>query len=644
MDIQSLEKSIDEFEAEVIVGTKKFKGFKEKEILKLLDDFSKFVYKTTEKYPDLKNFYLKFGKVIYWIDYDELRELSGNEDEKIKKDDEEIMGIVKEEIKNYNTQYILIGKSKIDSSYKEILEIEKIKNACKDIGIRDLEIEKSEDKFKAIKNYLRKEDNFLLSYENSSYYSNSNSNYDKLQNFINNILGINYKIDKEKLLKDKISKVLEKENIRLAIWKSDESIYFIMAIPEFSLYNYLDESRFISSNSYGDNNICIFDYDINDNDFNFFEDNKFIGKINEVHKFLTNDELQKLIRKDKLQKQIETQKDNQTTNLNKKIETEFAEKGEITLNSIKRTKRGYFQFQNQKIGFKGNNILKVNYEENDFNNIFDDVCYNFRHIHFYNNKDKAICWVGNFKVTLKEIRSYYYIEDIRINQKEVEEVLKKAICFNKLKDYKDFLKEVSRCSIKIHNVINSGLVYDLNNDRWERDKIFSTIKVTRKNNKNYIQYKKELFKISNINRLMDMQKWEYKTSNIHIIATTLSEFSELNYDKALLVLKDGLQGYRLAKKRAKELLEETIKKLNIQRIDVDNSEISGKGYLVTGKSGKKYFIKEDLKVYEYPNFKYICIVDKGRIGNLNSTDLLISRLYACQNDTYLKEKVHTLNR
>ena len=636
MDLKELEDKIKEFKAEIIVGTKKFKGFTEKEVIKILDDFNIFVSKTLEKYPDLEDFYFKIGDLTYHISQGYSGRIEELEKDKIKEDSKEHIGIVKRETGNYASEYILIGEKQIDDSYKEMLEIESIKSICSEIQLRDLKITKTEDKFKAIKNLLRDDNNFI---KNDDYSDSS------IQTFINKVLEIDYKIS-EKTEKDKIFKVLEKENIRLALYCKSEyggrKIYYILAIPEFSLYNYLDEGRFIF-NDYND--IYIFDSDVNKDDFNFFNNNNFDNKIKENLRFLTNDELQKLMRKDKLQKRIEGQKQEQENDLNKKIADEFKKNGEIALNSIRRTKKGYFHFQNQKVGFDNFNVLSIDYEEKDFNNIFNGICFSFVNNNKFDEQNKKVCWLGNFKVTLQEKGDYNYIEGLRINKGEVEEVLRKGICFNKLKEYRNFLKEVSKCSIKIHNIINSGLVYNLNRDKWANDKIFSTIKVTRKNGRHYLECKEELFKISNINRIMDSQNWSYKDSSTHLISSILSEFSELSYDNALLVLKDGLKGYRLAKKKAKELLDETIKKLDIQRIDVDNSEISGKGYLVTGKSGKKYFIKEDLKVYEYPNFRYICIVDKGQIGNLNSIDLLISRMFALCNDnvTADKELIYTLN-
>ncbi len=638
MELKQLENKIKEFKAEVIVGTKKFKGFTEKDVLKILDDFNNFVSETLEKYPDLDNFYFKIGDLTYYISQGYYGKIEEMEKKKIKEDSKEHIGIIKKGTNSYTSfEYILIGEKQIDEGYKEMLEVEMVKNVCSNIQLSNLELKKAKDKFKEIKNLLRiREQNFIM---------NDDYGDDSIQTFINKVLGIDYKISDEKE-ENKIFKVLEKENIRLALYRNSEythrKIHYILAIPEFDLYNYLDEGRFINSDY---NNICIFDYDTNKDDFNLFQKDNFSRKMKENLNFLTDDELQKLLRKNKLQKQREEQKQSQEKDLSIKIKDEFKKNGEITLNSIKRTKDGYFHFQNQKVGFKNYNIMEKDFEEKDFNNMFDSVCFDFVYNRSFDEQNKKVCWLGNFKVTLKKITDYNYIEGLRINKGEVEDVLKKGICFNKLEDYKNFLKEVSKCSIKIHNIINSGLVYNLNSDRWSGDKIFSTIKVIRKNGRHYLKNGDELFKISNINRIMDSQNWSNKDSNTHLIASVLSEFSELSYDNALLILKDGLKGYRLAKKKAKELLDETIKKLDIKKIDVDNSDISGKGYLVTGKSGKKYFIKEDLKVYEYPNFRYICIVDKGQIGNLNSIDLLVSRMFALCNDdvTADKELIYTLN-
>ena len=196
-------------------------------------------------------------------------------------------------------EYILIGEKQIDEGYKEMLEVEMVKNVCSNIQLSNLELKKAKDKFKEIKNLLRDSNNFIMNED----YSDNN-----IQIFINKVLGIDYNISDEKE-ENKIFKVLEKENIRLALYRNSEythrKIYYILAIPEFDLYNYLDEGRFINSDY---NNICIFDYDTNKDDFNLFQKDNFSRKMKENLNFLTDDELQKLLRKEKLQNQIKGQK------------------------------------------------------------------------------------------------------------------------------------------------------------------------------------------------------------------------------------------------------------------------------------------------------------------------------------------------
>jgi len=162
----------------------------------------------------------------------------------------------------------------------------------------------------------------------------------------------------------------------------------------------------------------------------------------------------------------------------------------------------------------------------------------------------------------------------------------------------------------------------------------------------FIKYKNKEYRISNINNLITAQDWSYKSLNTHILAGLLEKNSQLNYDEAIDCIKLGLKRYRESIKKAKQLLQETIKKLDIKLIDVENSEVNGKGYLVTGKSGKQYLVTEGLKVYRYPQMSYICIINKGKVGNLNTTDLLISRIYALKNDSVManSDMIYTLNK
>lgn len=614
--------------AEVSVGIKKYKGIKSEKVLELLDEFSNFVKETKAKYG-LDKFYLTIGNKIFeyknYYDEENLQEI--NKQDIIKKSDDN-MGI----IKTQDGKILLIGKSEMGEQYKKILEKERLVTIFKNItGTEEnIDISTKEDinMFKEIKSWLRKEEN---------HYSIDNSyDYEKINLFLKEIMKTDYRINKrnenEKEEKNKIFKVVEKENIRVAFWYLNNGYcYYLIAIPEFEMYNYLDEGRFISKEY---RKLRIFDFDVDKKDFDFFENN---DNLREAIAFITKEQLQRIIGREKTKQLIEQKKENQEEELETKIKEELRTNKEVVLNGIKRTKDGFFHYQNQKIGYENYDVLSVDYKEKDFNAIFHNICFSV------GNNDYAISlWVGNFKVDITRKGNYWYIEGRRINRSEKAEVLEKALCYLNSEDYRKFLREVSKCSIRIHNALSSGIVYNLRG-KWNEEKIFSKVEIVRKKNRHYIKLNKNLFRIHNINKLFDMKNWEYRNRNTKTIAEVLEKETELKYNQAILVIKEGLKDYRISLKKAKELLDNTISKLGIKKIEVDNSELSEKeGYLVKSKSGKEYFITTNLKIYEYPKFRYICVIDKGKYGNLNRTDLLISRLYAIYNDTQTKELIYTL--
>ncbi len=594
-----------EFLAEIKVGVKDF-GIPIDNAVKGFNEFCKFINDIQEKYK-VDEFVCNMGKfgIKYKYDYEIVK--------KFKID----LGIV------YNEK--VISKKDIETEYKKVFELEEIKkiifNLDGSLKLDDLKDKK--DFWKMLKQRLREENNYVL---NSSSLGGINP-------FLK--LFFDGEIKEEDLKDNKINKVFEKENVRFVVAK-DNSIYFILAIPDFEFYNYLDENRgFYHSYT----NPLILDYDTPKEDLELLNEINLSNLGLDGLVYIDNKRLNGLISKEKNKKRIEELKGKQEDDINKQIENVFNKKKKITLNGITRYKNGFIEYQNNKIGFKGYMVMNIGKEENDFNNMFNEIVSNF----VWNREGhKTSLYCGNFKIKMERINERWHIDNIRINEGERKEVLEKALCYEKKKEYKKFLEEVSKCSIRIHNVLSSGLRYNLTSRRYNEDEIFTKIKCIRKKGKHYIVYNNKDYRISNIGYLISAQSYQSKTINTHTLAESLDRHTELNYDKAINCIAQGLKEYKEAIIKAKKLLSETIKKLNIQNIEIENSEHSGKGYLVEGGSGKKYFVSEEQKVYQYPQMRYICIINKGRVDNLNSIDLLISRLYACKNDDVLKDKIHTL--
>lgn len=610
-------------------------------VMKLLDELEILIKETEKKYSSLSIFYfLKLENTFFTI----------NDYRDMDKYEKEIKALPNFKIGILYSGNVITSED-ISEKLTEMLEKEESQRILQNIH-SDFSEYKGKDYLNHLIGLIRSEskEQGYRKIENYQFTKEINDDL-KLKKVIKIFFDVDIDTDKLKP-SEKIIKVFEKDNLRCALSVSKSGYYdktneyhLLFALPEWEFYNYLDEKRY-----YVNGVISDFELPKKEIDFLFEEKkdlrrnlrNKGMDYCEEDIFYSTKEEIkscQKAFERKEILKGRKEEEENEVEDNIKKL---FKEKGEITLNGIKRIKEGFFEYQNNRIGYNGFDVLNIETEENDFNEIFNNIVMNYL---LKGNFDKRDLECGNFKININQRQSknysnMYYVEGIRINAIEREDVIKRAICYQNKKDFKEFLIEVSRCSINIHNALSTGLTYSIKED------VFTNIQLVRKSNYNFILFGKEKYRISNINALINLQNINYgyygnNRFNAHILAEHLEKNSTMDYNKAIEIIKEGLKGYREAIKRAKELLSDTIKQLEISELEVDNDNYQGKGYLVKGKSGKQYFITEKLGIYEYPNFKYICVIDKSPI-KLNKTDLLVSRMYALSNDSMIADKVYTL--
>ena len=617
-------------------------------VLKLLDKLGSLIKETRINYNSLDiDYFLKLEKTFFIID-DNYRDNEEHDKTKaIKELQDFTIGII------YNDN--LITNENITEKLKEMLDKEENQRVLTNIHSNFSDF-KGTDYLQFLIKIIRNE-----SEDERAFRSIRNSHFKKE---ITEDLGLkkvikiffNEDINPDKLkASEKIVKVFEKDNLRCVLsvsysnWNNQKNYELLFALPEWEYYNYLDEGRFYV-------NDVISDFELSRKETNFLKDEKTYllrnlrnkGRIDLDDVFYSaSEEIKSSQKAHERKKILKNREKEEQYEVEESIKKLLDKKGNITLNGIKREKEGYFEYQDNRIGYKGFNVLEIENEENDFNEIFNKIVWDYLHIHNRSVSEVSLglepLECGNFNITIKtkiskDGSSRYYVEGIRINKNEREDVIKRAICYQKKKDFKSFLKEVSRCSIKIHNVLSTGLTYSIKED------VYTNVQLIREANYHFIVFEKSKYRISNINSLINLQSrggYYHSDFNAHSLAECLEKNSLLNYEKAIEVIKEGLKGYKEAIKRAKELLKNTISQLKISELEVDNNEYNGKGYLVRGKSGKQYFITDNLKIYEYPNFRYVCVIDKSPI-KLNRTDLLISRMYALSNDSMIADQVYTL--
>ncbi len=604
-----------------------------------LDKFKKFVFETETNFPTISEYYMKLKKGYLVCDTSSY--YHGIKIEEDKKITIKKMGV------KLKDEYLEV--TELSDKINKVLEISNLnsivssmfgytRHYSNEVDER-FKIEKDKQEFfDKFKPHLKKEENNYLEIHdgNPEGFFKAFFNYDCESE--------EEQKREENLKCGEIFKVLEKDNMRFVLIKgSFNNNKFLVCNPDYELYNYMDEKRKILLNY---RNNFIFDEETKAEDIDTFENEVNLSQFPNHFNYLSKEDFKKFVSSAKSKKRMEEVKRSQEEALTNKIRGEIEEKGEVVLNGIKRLKNGFFEYQNQKIGYETYNIFQIAEEEKDFEEIFNRVAHNYTS-QFQSgydgwNNQKLFC--GSFKVKTEEIGNFNYIENIRINKKEVEEVLKRAICYQKKEDYVKFLEEVSYCSIKIHNILANGLRYDLKNKGyWDRGgAVWTKINVIRKKNKHFLKDGETEYSISDLNSLISLQNAQ--EFNSHIFIKKLLVHTSINSEeKALLLIKSGLKEYKDSLKRAKLLLKETIKALNISEVTIESEEHNGKGYVVKGKSGNQYFVTDSLKVYEYPKMRYICIINKSG-NNLCNNDLLVSRLYALANDQEMKTHIYTLNK
>ncbi len=288
------------------------------------------------------------------------------------------------------------------------------------------------------------------------------------------------------------------------------------------------------------------------------------------------------------------------------------------------------------------------------------------------------------------------VNDHLINVEELSKVMRRASCYldeegqDNKKDFENFVKEVSRISLKSRDILANGLPVktlflesDKNGYGKEATNKHPKLRFTRKeksgfhlvithpgkekdgSDKKVVERKLGKFvqfcnKVNNINKHSYLSYYGYGASNEWVqtheggyerkdgavnscakaILDILDQYVEglTEEDKKVLV---GSINKELseAEKRSEQLLAEAVKDVGAKK-----SEKNGKpGYIIPGKL-RNYFVEQDsLRVYDHDNGTYICVVN-GRGDQGVGRDSLVARLYALHNDHMVTKQVGTLKK
>ena len=552
---------------------------------------------------------------------------------------------------NYNEKYYPLTENLKFVVENEIL-VEQIK---KGLSLTGNNIEELREDF--LKNELNERTNFKDFEKNNCLFllfkelETENKFYDEKNKNLNNYMIC------------KILKIIEIDNIRFCIYSNkQERNDILVANPYCNFYNYLDEGRYFYMEYKKPDYFFDFDFDITIID-------KIINKLNRGYFgneiLLSTKDVLKIINQEEQESKIEEKKEKEESELKHNLIKLFKKEGFVIMNGIKISKTGIMEYNDYKIGCEDFPINMENFEnifytlkETDtFNHIFEKVLTDLVSRKLlnksYNNSDNYFdlskttdnfeLWVGKFKVKLSEKGSLVYIENKRINRGEIVEILARGLCFDNKEKYMELISEISKCSLKIHNLITNGILFDFREELTNQD-ITVRLNLIKKGKGCCIVLDNNQYAINNINGLNNSVIGGYRArNNFSKLIGVFSKNTEIQDEKIVIsLLKEGVKGYKEAIRRSEELLQETINLLGIQQMKTTIDHQEENGYLIKGKL-KEYFVTENLKIYEYPSLKYVCVIDKDRHDTIGK-DRLVSRMYALSNDSLMIENISTLNR
>jgi len=457
--------------------------------------------------------------------------------------------------------------------------------------------------------------------------------------------------EKPRLVKDfkhdylkKIILVIEKDNKRYYITAPENynnQLDVGIATLKDEKFNYIDEGRLIYDDIYFD------EIDIKDLDKELV---RYISSHATGFTVINNQKLNLFKKRKEEEDALKKAKDNYNEVLMSRL------KQGITYNNVKFSDH-FIECQDFKMGSSSFEITGfieqyVDFEkEIDVNILYENFCVFVANLFCSNyDKNKMEIFLGKYSVRLwKETKTIedknrpnkvnkstrYLVESIRINKSEIADVLKRVLCFPSRIEFVFFLKSISKCSIKIHKYLSNGVKISFYEDNETK---FLKLNLVRKKGINYVKMADKLFKVKNSNSLFTKEKYP---QHMEAIIEFFIEFFEISADDVFALIKNGMKEYEAIIKRSEQFLKNALIQVNAKEAREEKDNTIYEGYLIEGKLDTYFVDKKDMRIYRYPSFKHICIVDSN-IDSEIKNDRIAARILALANDKFLTEQIHTL--
>ncbi len=242
-----------------------------------------------------------------------------------------------------------------------------------------------------------------------------------------------------------------------------------------------------------------------------------------------------------------------------------------------------------------------------------------------------------------------YMNGFRVKKDEIGQIISRGLCFKKQDDYDAFIKQVSKCSLEMHSLLDDGIEIHVH-DNYKNIKVNFKIPLVRRKNINYIVIDDKEYKVSNTAKIKKLATVNF----VHDVINTLLDPGAVKIsgpDDIAFIIKRGTELLKEAKNKNRELIENTEKILQVEETTITHNGIHYRGYLIEGNL-RKYFLDigntdketvfDRLRAFTYPDMGYTCMIEKT--VNQTGPSSLISRMYALRNDSLVANDIETLNQ
>lgn len=259
----------------------------------------------------------------------------------------------------------------------------------------------------------------------------------------------------------------------------------------------------------------------------------------------------------------------------------------------------------------------------------------------------------------------------KLRRDEINPVLKRALCFEDQEGYDQFLADVQQVSLRARNLLTKGLELSLTNNDTDVPVLLEFSRSGRTwhlivRNPDGTKYKvhpmvggatKFANMLASSERARRLGGNTEKSMGVARFMEYMDNIPTLGIDSLKRLLATGLKTINEALARSRKLLEDTAKMVGAEWIEHTHGSKTITGYKVTGTSGNSYLICCDKvstsykdrhghdklgAVYSLPTLTYVCIVDKS--NDQAGYDIVVNRLLALKNDTFVAGSVRTLSR